>query len=385
MSNQAPQPEESRAGERASQVGARIGGPQIRLLERLCNACAVSGDEGEVRSIVLEQVRPLVKDVKVDALGNVLAVHSGAQTDQGEKRPRVMIAAHMDEVGLMLIDDEGEGIFRFDTVGGIDARQLVGKPVWVGRQHIPGVIGAKPIHMTTPDERKRSLTLDSLRVDVGPENAKKVKVGDRATFATPFTRLGPSLRAKALDDRFGVATLIELLRDPPPNVDLLAAFTVQEEVGLRGARVAAYALDPDLAFVLDSTPANDLPAWNSGGYAPKEKLVAPFRYNTRLGGGPAIYTLDGSTISDPRLIRHVVDTAEALKIPYQFRQPGGGGTDAGSIHKSRAGIPSVSISVPGRYAHTAALLARLDDWKNTLALIQAVLRRLPVDILAQER
>jgi len=160
---------------------------------------------------------------------------------------------------------------------------------------------------------------------------------------------------------------------------------VQEEVGLRGARVAAYALDPDLAFVLDSTPANDLPAWNSGGYSPKDKLVEPFRYNTRLGGGPAIYTLDGSTISDPRLIRYLVETAEALKIPYQFRQPGGGGTDAGAIHKSRAGIPSVSISVPGRYAHTAALLARLDDWKNTLALMQAALRRLPPDILTQER
>jgi len=378
MSNQAPQPKESRAG-------ARIAGTQIRLLERLCNACAVSGDEGEVRSIVLEQVRPLVKDVKVDALGNVLAVHAGTQADQGEKRLRVMLAAHMDEVGLMLTDDEGEGIFRFDTVGGIDVRQLVGKPVWVGQQHVPGVIGAKPIHMTTSDERRHALTLDSLRVDIGPENARKAKVGDRATFATPFTRLGPSLRAKALDDRRGVATLIELLRDPPPNIDLLAAFTVQEEVGRRGARVAAYALDPDLAFVLDSTPANDLPAWNSGGYSPKDKLVEPFRYNTRLGGGPAIYTLDGSTISDPRLIRYLVETAEALKIPYQFRQPGGGGTDAGAIHKSRAGIPSVSISVPGRYAHTAALLARLDDWKNTLALMQAALRRLPPDILTQER
>ncbi len=359
----------------------RIGSAQIRLLERLCNACAVSGGEGEVRSIVLEQVRSLADEVKVDALGNVLAVHRG----QGENRLRVMLAAHMDEVGLMLTDDEGEGIFRFDSVGGLDARQLVGKPVWVGRQRLGGVIGAKPIHLSTADERRHALTLDSLRIDVGPENAKKAKVGEWATFATTFTRLGPSILSKALDDRFGVTTLIELLRNPPPNVDLLAAFTVQEEVGLRGARVAAYAFDPHLAFALDCTPANDLPAWDSGGYAPPEDPVEHFRYNTRLGGGPAIYIADNATLSDPRLIRHLIETAEALKIPYQIRQPGGGGTDAGAIHKVRAGIPAVSISVPGRYMHTAASLARLDDWKNTLALVHAALTRLSPDILAVER
>jgi endoglucanase len=206
-------------------------------------------------------VRLLASEVRVDALGNALAIRPG----QGEGRLKVMLAAHMDEVGFMVIDDEGEGIFRFETVGGVDVRQLVGKPVWVGRQHLPGVIGAKPVHLTLPDERKRSLSLDTLRIDIGPDNAKKVKIGDRATFATSFTRLGPSLRAKALDDRLGVAVLIELLRHAPPNIDLLAAFTVQEEVGLRGAYVAAYALNPDLAIVLDCTPACDLPAWNSGG------------------------------------------------------------------------------------------------------------------------
>jgi tetrahedral aminopeptidase len=359
----------------------RIGNAQISLLERLCNACSVSGGEGEVRSIVLEQVRPLAQDVKVDALGNVLAIRPG----QGENRLRVMLAAHMDEVGLMLVEDEGDGIFRFETVGGVDARALVGKPICVGKQHIPGVIGTRPVHHTTPEERRRSLSIENLRIDVGPENAKKARVGDWATFATRFRRLGPSLLSKALDDRLGVATLIELLRNPPANVDLLAAFTVQEEVGLRGARVAAYALDPDLAFVLDCTPAHDLPAWNSGGYYPKENPVEHFRYNTRLGGGPAIYIADNATLSDPRLIRHLVETAEALHIPYQIRQPGGGGTDAGAIHKVRGGIPAVSISVPGRYAHTAASMARLEDWKNTLALVHAALSRLTPDILAVER
>jgi endoglucanase len=359
----------------------KIGAAQIRLLEQLCNACAVSGDEQEVRAIVLEQVRPHASEIRVDAIGNILAIRRG----QGDERLKVMLAAHMDEVGLILVDDEGEGIFRFETVGGLDVRQLVGKPVWVGRQRQPGVIGAKPIHLTTGDERKRALSLDTLRIDVGPENSKKAKTGDRATFATKFARLGPSLRAKALDDRLGVATLIELFRQAPPNIDLLAAFTVQEEVGLRGALVAAYALNPDLAIALDCTPAYDLPAWNSGGQNADPAEVENAHYNTRLGEGPAIYVADNATLSDPRLIRHLADTAEIYGIPYQIRQPGGGGTDAGAIHKQRLGIPSVSVSVPGRYAHTAAMLARVDDWKNSLALVHAALTRLPVDLLSVER
>jgi endoglucanase len=354
------------------QLSQSIEGEQIQLLERLCNACAVSGDESEVRSIVLEQVSLHAVEVSTDALGNVLAVRRG----QGGNRLRVMIAAHMDEVGFMLTYDDGDGIFRFDFVGGLDERQLVGKPVWVGRSHVPGVIGAKPIHLTTPEERNRSIPLDALRIDIGPGKDAKVKVGDRATFATSFLRLGPSLRAKALDDRLGVATLIELVKNAPPNVDLLAAFTVQEEVGLRGAGVAAYRFNPDLAFVIDSTPALDLPSWNG---------LENTTYNTRLDAGPAVYLADGSTLSDPRLVRHLIETAEAMVIPYQVRQPGGGGTDAGAIHRTRAGIPSVSVSIPGRYAHTAAGLARLSDWRNTVALVQGALERLSPEILSVDR
>jgi endoglucanase len=230
--------------------------------------------------------------------------------------------------------------------------------------------------LTTPEERNRSIPLDALRIDVGPGKDARVKVGDRATFATSFLRLGLSLRAKALDDRLGVATLIELVKNAPPNVDLLAAFTVQEEVGLRGAGVAAYRFDPDLAFVVDSTPALDLPTWNG---------LENTAYNTRLDAGPAVYLADGSTLSDPRLVRHLIETAEALDIPYQIRQPGGGGTDAGAIHRTRAGIPSVSVSIPGRYAHTAAGLARLSDWRNTVALVQGALERLTPEIFSVDR
>ncbi len=348
-----------------------IGGSQIKLLERLCNAVAVSGDEGEVRKIVLEQVKPHADEVKVDALGDVLVTKRGT----GENRLRVMISAHMDEVGFMITQDEGDGIYRFDTVGGIDLRQMAGKPVWIGREHIAGVIGAKPIHLTDAQERQNTITLDTLRMDVGPEGGK-VKVGDRAAFATTFSRVGISLFAKALDDRLGVTTLIELVKNSPPNIDLLAVFSVQEEIGSRGARVSAFAFDPDLAFALDSTPARDLPAWDD---TPNEA------YNSRLDAGPAIYVADAGTLSDPRLVRHVVEIAESLGIPYQLRQPGGGGTDAGAIHRQRAGIPSLSISVPGRYHHTAVSVVRLSDWQNTAALVHASLSRLTPELLANPR
>ncbi len=349
-----------------------IRNPQTKLLEKLCNAAGVSGDEGAVRKIVLEEVEAHADEVKVDALGNVLVTKKGNQ----RSRLKVMLAAHMDEVGFMITCNDGKGIFRFGIVGGIDARQLAGKPIWVGKDKIPGVIGAKPIHLTTKSERKKSISVDSLRIDVGEKKASKVKVGDRAAFATEYQRLGPSIRAKALDDRLGVATLIELLKNAPPNIDLLAAFTVPEEVGLRGARVAAFAFDPDLALALDCTPAYDLPAWDG-----EENT----RYNTRLDHGPALYVTDGATLSDPRLIRHFVEIAEAQNIPYQIRQPGGGGTDAGAIHKQRAGIPSLSISVPGRYLHTAASIVRINDWKNSLNLLHAALSELKPSIFDNDR
>jgi tetrahedral aminopeptidase len=350
-----------------------IGTSQIALLEKLCNATAVSGDEHEVRQIVIEAIKLVADDIKVDALGNVLATRFG----RGENRVRVMLAAHMDEIGFMVVKKHEDGLFEFDRIGGIDERQLPGKPVLVGRDHLPGVIGAKPIHKTTTEERKKKIDVSAMRIDLGPEIGDKVKPGDRATFATRLTLVGPSIRAKALDDRLGVATLIELFKHAPDNIDLLAAFTVQEEVGLRGARVAAYTFDPDMAIAIDSTPAYDLPHWDDDDEND--------RYNTRLDAGPAIYIMDRATIPDRRLVNWLVETAEEAAIPYQLRQPGGGGTDAGAIHKTRSGIPSISVSIPSRYAHTAVSIARLDDWVNTLRLLHTALCRVTPDLLAGER
>jgi endoglucanase len=264
------------------------------------------------------------------------------------------------------VSDDGDGFYQFETVGGLDVSQLAGKAVLIGKDHIPAVIGMKPIHLASEDDLKQKLSLDSLRLDTGRKNSK-VQIGDRVGFATQFRCTGNSIFSKALDDRLGVATLIELLRHAPENIDLLLAFTVQEEVGLRGAKVAAHALAPDLAIAVDSTPARDLPAHDG-----RENTV----YNTKLGLGPAIYIVDSSTLHNPRLVKHFAATGDAEGIPYQFRQPGGGGTDAGAMHQQLAGIPALSISVPGRYAHTPIGLCRLDDWQNTLRLLHAGLSKM---------
>jgi len=344
-----------------------IGTSQIKLLEKLCNAMSVSGDEGEVRRIVLEEVKPYADEVKVDALGSVLVRKNGT----GKKPLRVLLDAHMDEVGFMIVKDDDDGFFQFEVVGGIDPRHLVGKQVIVGKDHAVGVIGAKPIHMTTPEERQHTIAVNALRIDLGPEG--KANVGDRATFATKFKRVGPSIMSKAIDDRIGVAMLIELLKHAPTNIELCLAFSVQEEIGLRGAKVAAHYFEPDLAIAVDSTPARDLPD-----YEGKEN----FTYNTQLGLGPAIYMANSSTMDDPRLVRFLAETAEKHKIQYQFRQPGGGGTNAGAIQQSRVGVPVVSVSVPHRYTHSPISVSRIEDWKNTLNLLNEALKNMTPALLA---
>lgn len=345
-----------------------FGQAELDLLSRLSNALAVSGDEQEVREIVYEQLQDFKDSMHTDAMGNVLVRHEGS----GPNRLKVMVAAHMDEVGMMLTKEDGDGLFEFVVVGGVDPRQLVGKPVMVGRDHIPGVIGTKAIHLTTKEEREQALKVNALRIDVGLGGSKLVEIGDRATFATTLQVLGPSLRGKALDDRLGVFNLIQLLKNAPENIDLLAAFTVQEELGLRGAITAAYQLNPDIGIAMDSTPANDLPHFDG-----EENTT----HNTKLDGGPAIYLMDGATIGDRRLVKWLTETADAEGIPWQYRQPGRGGTDAGAIHKTRAGVPSVSVSVPQRYLHSPAGLVRIDDELNTLKLMHAALSRLDKSIL----
>lgn len=342
-------------------------GPSLALLHRLCDAVAVSGDEGEVRKIVLDELKPAAADMHIDALGNLLITRHG----RGPRRMRVMVDAHMDEVGFMLVAESSDGLYEFTPVGHLDARSVPGKQVVVGRKHTPGIVGAKAIHLLKDEDLKHALELDSLRIDLGPGG--KAAMGERGTFAPNFVRTGPSIMSKALDDRLGVSILVELVKRAPPNVDLLAAFTVQEEVGLRGAQVAARYFKPDLAIVIDSTPARDLPIQREGENT---------QYNSRLGLGPAIYVANSSAIDDPRLVSFLRDTATRAKIPYQIRQPGTGGTDAGAIQRAVEGIPVVSVSVPGRYPHTAMGVARIEDWRNTYSLVSAALRRISPQVLS---
>ncbi len=333
------------------------------ILKELSEAFGVSGNEDDVRAIVLDAVREHVDEVKVDALGNVLAFKRGT----GRQRMRVMLAAHMDEVGLMVVGHDNDGFLRVRSVGGIDPRLLPGTLLQVGSERISGVIGAKPIHLLKENADKVA-KLEDLVVDVGAkskdEARKLAPLGTYATFATRFRELGPTVRGKAFDDRAGCAVLVELLRGERFRFDLHAVFTVQEEVGLRGARVAAYAIEPDCAFALEGTVADDIP---------RDKDVSP---TTELGQGPAVTVMDRSFIADRRLVRLLTSTAGELDIPYQIKQPGIGGTDAGAIHLTREGVPSVTVAVPCRYIHSPVALLSLDDFNNTVQLMRASLARL---------
>lgn len=358
----------------ASPIGLRATRQQLRLVKDLTEALGVSGDESAVRQLVRARLKPVADQMWIDALGNLLVVRRGS----GRRRLKVMLAAHMDEVGLMIAAIDSDGLAKFDPVGSLDARQLLGKPVWVGKDRVPGVIGGKPIHLATREELKQAVTFESMAIDIGASSKDqaeaKIKPGDCASFATRFGRSGDTIHAKALDDRLGVATLIELVEHAPPGIDLLAAFTVQEEVGLRGAGVAARALEPDLAIALDATPAMDMPAWDGSENT---------EYNTRQGRGPAIYAADSRTIAHPGLLKHIRQTAEAGGFRYQIRQPGGGGTDTGSIQLANQGIPSISVSVPTRYLHCAVSLARLSDWRECVRLVHEALATIRPSVVSR--
>jgi putative aminopeptidase FrvX len=341
------------------------------LLERLSKAFGPSGDEGEVRKLILEAIRPHVASVQVDTLGNLIA------RKPGSKFPlKVMFDAHMDEVAFMVTHIEEGGSLRFGAVGGFDPRILPGKRLVVGRDRVPGVIGLKPIHLTAPDEQVRVTSIQELAIDIGAKDREQarrsVSVGDYATFDTCFGRLGGDppdersgrVKGKAFDDRVGCAVLVETLKGDYP-LEVIAAFTVQEEVGMRGARVAAYTVEPDLAVVLEGTVADDLPA---------QEGPPPC---TRLGHGPAITLMDHSFIADRRLVDWLIETAEAEGIPYQFKRPNVGSTDGGAINRSRIGVPTLALSVPCRYIHAPVAVMDLDDFWHTVALLKAALTRLP--------
>jgi len=347
-------------------------------LERLSNAFGPSGREREVRALLRDEIVELADRIEVDALGNLIAYKTG---DGPEPRLRVMLAAHMDEVGFMITEVQKSGHLKFRPVGGLDPRMLLSKRLVIGDARVPGVIGAPPPHLQTAKQASRSVELDDLAIDIGAtsdkEAAAKVKVGDYAVFATQFTVLSQdsswsTVRGKAFDDRAGCAVLVGLLAERYP-VDLVAVFTVQEEVGLRGAQVAAYRVEPDAAIALEGTICDDLPR-------PPEEDLTPV---TRLGAGPALTLMDRRLVSHPGLLKLLRDTAEAEGITIQYKAPGLGGTDSGAIHLTRAGVPATTVAVPCRYIHSPASILNLNDLEDTVRLVAAALRQIGREHLAR--
>lgn len=327
------------------------------MLAELANQRGVSGDEGAVRQFIIDKLSNFRGDITVDTMGNLL-VRKGHVKDG----PGIMLSAHMDEVGLMIISIQKNGLLKFKAVGSIDTRMLAAKRVCIGSRGLPAVIGVKPIHLQKTGEQEKPFDEESLYLDAGfdssDEAVKQVSVGDYVTFDSGFTALGEGYcRGKAFDDRAGCLVLLELLlEDNGLNFD--AAFTVQEEVGTRGAITAAYTLKPQVALVVETTAASDTPE--------TEKDAV----STALGAGPAISFMDRTIIVSKKMREQLVNAAEKAGVAYQYRKFSGAGTDAGSISLSREGVQTAVVSIPCRYIHSPCSILQEKDIKDTILLVR---------------
>jgi tetrahedral aminopeptidase len=337
------------------------------LLKTLCETPGVSSREDPIRRVVVNELRPLVDTIEADVMGNVIGFKKGASS-----APRVMIAAHIDEIGFLVKFIEDRGFLRLLPIGGWDARVMVAQRVQVHGYKgdvLRGTLmpAAKPIHLLTGDDVNKPPKVDDFFVDLGlpAERVKElVEVGDMVTMDRTAEQVGDTIISKSLDNRLSVFVMIEALRKlrhSSVRANILAVATTQEEVGLRGAVTAAYALKPDIGIALDITLANDFPG------PPDHERV------TELGKGAAIKISDSSLLCHPKIVRHFRDIAEAQKIPHQLEILPRGGTDAGGIQRSRGGVPSFTLSVPTRYVHTVNEMAHQDDIAAAIDLLAAYL------------
>ena len=330
------------------------------LLKQLTQASGVSGNEKEVRDLIISEIKDHVDSYKIDRIGNIIAYKKGR-----ESHKKLMITAHMDEVGLLVSEIDETGLIKFMTVGGIDKRILVSKAVRIGKDKILGVIGAKPIHLQKREESKRALSLDELYIDIGAsskeETERLVSIGDYITFDSDYVEFGEGLvKAKALDNRVGCSLLINLIKEIE-DVSFYAVFTVMEEVGLIGAGPAAYEVNPDITLVLEGTLCYDMPKLDTH--------MVP----TYLNKGPAISLIDRTTVFSHTLRKQIVEISENNEIPYQYRKTAMGGNDSGVIHTSRDGSLTTTISVPCRYIHSPSSVMSKNDYDNTYKLLNAIL------------
>jgi endoglucanase len=342
----------------------------MKLLKELCEATGAPGFEDDIRSIVKRELKGLADTVKVDRMGNVIAIKKAIRPKSAKgKALKVMLAGHMDEIGFVVKHIDDNGFIRLNPLGGFDPKTLIAKRVIIknGKNEFVGVVGTKPIHIMTNEERAKMPTLEGLFVDVGlPAKTvrKKIDIGDPVTLRQDFVEFGDNVCCKSMDNRVAVWVLIETLRalkNKKPKVDTVAVFTVQEEVGIRGAITSAYGVEPDVGIAVDVTLACDMPG------------VPETQHITKLGEGTAIKICDSASISNPKLVTHMKDLARKRKITHQMEILPRGGTDAGGIQKSRAGVPVVTLSVPCRYVHSVVETCSKSDLHATVDLMAAFL------------
>ncbi len=337
-------------------------------LEKLSNASGVAGRENEVRNLMITLLKPYADEVVVDKMENVIAIKQGKKT-----APKVMFAAHMDEVGLMVKTITKEGFLQFTKLGGIDDRVLLAQKVNIltEKTKLPGIVGTKPPHIQKEEERKKIVTYDEMYIDVGAENredakARGIKVGDPVAFDVEYVKLGKDVvMGKAFDDRAGCAVMVEALKQlQKTDCTVYAVGTVQEELGLRGAGTAAFGVDPDVGLALDVTIAGDTPG------------IREFDTSVKMGKGPTLTVMDSGLVTHPKVLRWLIDTAAENKIDYQLETGLSGTTDAARISLTRQGVPSGTISIPARYIHSPVGLISLKDAENCAKLAAATVQKI---------
>ena len=326
------------------------------LLERLCKCSGISGDEYEIRNLIKKEIENYADEIATDNLGNLIVYKKGKK----RAKHKLMLSAHMDEVGLMVTDITSDGYLKFDEVGGIDKRVLLGKQVTVGADKLNGVIGIKPIHLTKGDESSTVPAMSEMYIDIGADSADEAKkyigIGDSVNFVTDFEQNGMTIKSKALDDRFGCYVLIELIKSEL-EYDAHFVFAVQEEVGLRGAKVAAYTVDPEFSIVVETTTAADVPE------------VDAHKQVCNLSQGAVISVMDRRTIYDKELVKAAFNIVEKCTADAQYKRAVAGGNDAGVIHQSRGGVRTLAVSLPCRYLHAPSCIVNISDCESTLKLV----------------
>lgn len=338
----------------------------IETLKKLCSLSGVSSFEDPVRDYLVEHARPYADNMRVDALGNLIVFKKGTKTT-GNK---LMLCAHMDEVGLIIRHITEDGYLKFSPVGGIDRRVLIGKRVFIGWNRVPGIIGLKAIHLTTVEERSKVPRLEEFYIDIGVKDREEaenlVSLGDFAVFDHECLEYGNGMfKAKAIDDRVGCAVMLKLLQRKLP-MDCTFAFTVQEEVGTRGAFGAAFSVTPEIALVLETTTAADLP-----GIKGQKRVCAP-------GQGPVISLMDGGTIYDKGLFQVMCDAADGAGIPWQVKHYIAGGNDSKAVQRTKTGVRVAGISAAVRYLHAPTSVGSIRDFEQMLDLAAAF-----IDAVAQ--